>query len=117
MFNMKKIISCTVLCLFLVGCSFIPKKHDTALATSYVNLSLIMDEINCDEASSIETAIYSAVWMERYAEFRDDPQIKTVSKIITNLESAVDSSPAACERWINLTNIKMKTLKKVWSKR
>ena len=117
MINIKKTVVSIVLCLFLVGCTFMPKKHDPILAGSFVDLSISLEDASCEDQFSIEETIYIAKWMEKYAMFREDPQLKTVTSIIKNLEKASYTSEAACERWLHITNIKMKTLKKVWSKR
>ena len=119
---MKKLIIIAV--LFLSGCSTIdkikevwPRAHDPVMVGAYIDLDKHIDNINCKSTDSIVPAKTSATWLNKYAEFRGDPQRGSTKAIVDNLDKAQASNLTACDRWINLTKIRMKTIKEAWSDR
>lgn len=121
---MKKIFGAVVLVTVLTGCAAIdkvtslwPRDHDPALATTYINLQLSLETVNCADKSTFNQSLLVSDWLNRYATFRKDPQMVTTEAILSNLKKAVESGEVACKRYVNLANINMKTLNESWSKR
>lgn len=120
---MKNIIILTSM-LVLTGCSTIdtvkkywPRDHDSALVSKYVDLEVQLTKVNCETKEGFKQALEDADWLNRYSEFRNDPQKDTTKAIIDNLQKASTGSDTACKRWVNLTNINMKVIKKSWEGR
>jgi uncharacterized protein YceK len=120
--DMKKILLVTL--VLLSGCSSIdkvkeiwPRAHDPALASSMINLSVKLDAVNCKEKTGIEEARKDADWLNRYTEFRNDPQKVSTKGILDNLEKAKDANEAACNRWLNLSKTRIKIIQQAWSGR
>ena len=120
---MKIIISLSLITL-LSGCAVIdkvtqlwPRDHDSAMVSKYVDLATSLEKASCDNKSSFDEPIKLAEWLNKYSEFRSDPQTISTTNVVTNLKKAKESSEAACKRWMNLANINMKNLKESWSAR
>lgn len=110
--------------LLLAGCSTIasvqsiwPRDHDPALVSGYVQLQINLEKVDCNKKETFNQALLDADWLNRYAEFRDDPQKVSTKAVSDNLKKAYASGEAACKRWINLSNVSMKTIKDSWSGR
>lgn len=119
---MKTLISAVFLTLFLTSCSYLNvKKHDPALVSSYIMLKIAVEDVECIFPETIEDALYNSDYVKEYTLFVNDPQKQTIVNIVKDLELAldasIDNSINACNRFIKLTKLKMKSLDKVWSKR
>lgn len=122
---MKKIILIALTATVLTGCASTidkvkqvwPRAHDPALVTGFVNLQITLDNAKCDNKQSIAQAGIHADWLNRYAEFRNDPQKVSTKAILENLEKAAKSEAAVCQRWLNLSNTRMKVIQQAWSGR
>lgn len=119
-----RIVASLLLVLALSGCAVVdkvttlwPRDHDPALASGYVNLQLALERASCDDRISIVDSVFLADWINRYAQFRNDPQKDSTHLIFTNLNKAKESSEAACKRYLNLVNINMKIIQEAWSGR
>ena len=117
---MKKFILVPVFVL-LSGCAAVdkvkqvwPRAHDPALASSYISLGVKLDAIDCKNRTGIEEAVKEADWLNRYAEFRNDPQKVSTKGILDNLAKAKESNEQACARWINLSKTRMKIIQEAW---
>ena len=120
---MKHIIAVFSLSL-LTGCATIdnvknlwPRPHDPSLVAGYVNLQQTLNLVDCSNKETINAALEKADWLNKYTFFREDPHRNTTNSIVVNLNKAAASEEVACKRWINLTNINMKTLQKSWGSR
>ncbi|NBV28525.1 hypothetical protein EBS02_05860 [bacterium] len=116
-----KIILTIPLLLVLSGCAAVdkvkqvwPRDHDPALASSFINLSIKLDTINCSNKDGIEDSIKEADWINRYADFRSDPQKISTKAIHENLLKAKDSTEIVCQRWVNLSKTRMKIIQEAW---
>lgn len=121
---MKKLLAALILSTTLSGCAaiatiqaFWPRDHDPALVSGLVNLEMSLESVKCEEKNTFDIPLINADWLNRYTVLRGDPQKITTEAIFNNLKKAKESNDAACKRWINLTNINLKTLKGSWSKR
>jgi hypothetical protein len=94
-----------------------PRDHDPALVSGYINLQIVLEKASCDDRIGILDSIALADWINRYSEFRNDPQKDTTKLILNNLNKAKDASDAACKRYLNLANINMKIIQEAWSGR
>lgn len=119
-----KILALGFLLTLLSGCAVVdkvtqywPRDHDPAMVSKYVDLATSLEKVTCAEQSSLDEPIKLAEWLNKYSEFRADPQAVTTTNVVTNLKQAKDSSEAACKRWVNLANINMKNIKESWSAR
>lgn len=122
-----KIIVSMLLVASLTGCAAIdkvkqvwPRDHDSALVSSYVSLSIYLEKASCAKDSkenTLKEARLEADWLNRYAEFRNDPQKISTKAIVDNLEKAINSEAAACQRWLNLSKTRMKIIQEAWSGR
>ena len=120
---MKKIILITAV-LILSGCSTVdkvkemwPRPHDPVLVGNYIDLERYLENISCKSKESIEPAIYKADWLNRYAQFRKEPQRVSTKAILENLEKAKKAPELVCERWVTLSKTRMKIIKETWSGR
>lgn len=120
---MKKFLIISAVTL-LTGCAAVdkvkqiwPRDHDPALVSGYVNLQVALNKVDCTNKDTIEPAAKDADWLNRYAEFRKDPQQISTKGIVENLQKAKDGNEAACKRWINLSNTRMKIIQEAWSGR
>lgn len=117
---MKKIIIASLI-VFLSGCSTIekywPRPHDSALVATYVNVEVSIENANCSTKDGMDVAIKHADWLNRYATFRNDPQKDATKTLLENLQKAKAGNEAVCNRWINLSKISMKVIKKSWEGR
>lgn len=122
MLPMLLLTGCTA--LLLAGCSTIasvqsiwPRDHDPALVSGYIQLQINLEKVDCVKKDSFTQALADADWLNRYAEFRDDPQKVSTKAVLENLKKASQSGEVACKRWVNLSNISLKTIKESWSGR
>lgn len=122
---MKKFIVILAIAM-LPGCAVVskvsemwPRDHDAGLVTAYINLQTTLDNVDCENNKHfIAPAIANAKWLNAYAEFRTDPQRSTTKLVYENLIKAEKAdNPAVCKRWVNLTNINMKSIKNAWGNR
>ena len=120
---MKKLF---LLCMIvsLSGCAVVekvkqvwPRAHDPALVSGYVDLEGELSKVNCKEKETIKPAKSKAEWLNKYAEFRNDPQQISTKAIVDNLDKATTASEAVCDRWINLNKTRMSIIKEAWSGR
>ena len=119
---MKKLL--LILVLVLSGCSTIdkvkemwPKPHDPVMVGAYIDLEKHLEVISCKLKESIDPAIVKADWLNRYAEFRIEPQRVSTKAILENLEKAKKAPELVCERWVTLSKTRMKVIKESWSGR
>jgi hypothetical protein len=115
------LVSLTVL---LTGCATVdkvkemwPRAHDPVLVSNYIDLERNLDSINCKSKESLDPAILKADWLNRYAEFRREPQRVSTKAILENLEKAKKAPELVCERWVTLSKTRMKIIKETWSGR
>lgn len=120
---MKKFIIIPLLVL-LTGCTALdkvkqiwPRDHDPALVSGLITLSVKLDAVNCKAKTGIEEAKNDADWLNRYTEFRNDPQKVSTKGILDNLVKAKDANEAACNRWLNLSKTRIKIIQQAWSGR
>ena len=120
---MKKIILIAAV-LVLSGCATVdkviemwPRAHDPVLVGNYIDLERNLDSINCKVKESLDPAILKADWLNRYAEFRKEPQRVSTKAILENLEKAKKAPELVCERWVTLSKTRMKIIKETWSGR
>ena len=121
---MKKIIAALLLSTTLSGCATIayvssiwPKDHDPVMAGSFVSLSVVLDKASCSDKASLNDVRKEADWLNRYAEFRDDPQKVSTKAILDNIDKAMAAEGATCQRWVNLSKTRMKIIQQAWSGR
>lgn len=116
-----KLVIALITVIALSGCSTIekywPRDHDPAMVTKYVDLEVKLTKVDCASKEGFDGAIKDADWLNRYLNFRGDPQKDSAKLILDNLQKASTSSEAACKRWVNLTNINMNIVKKAWEGR
>ena len=119
---MKKLLLISV--LVLSGCTTIdkvkerwPRPHDPVMVSTYIDLEKHLESISCKSKESIDPAIDKANWLNRYAEFRLDPQRISTKAIVENLEKAKKAPELVCERWVTLSKTRMKIIKESWSGR
>lgn len=119
-----KVIASVLFVSLLSGCAVVdkvtqywPRDHDPAMVSKYVDLATSLEKASCDNQDSFNEPIKLAEWLNKYSEFRADPQTVSTTNVVTNLKKAKDSSEAACKRWLNLANINMKNIKESWSAR
>lgn len=120
---MKKLLILPLFAL-LTGCAVVdkvkqvwPRDHDPGLVSGYVSLSVKLDQVDCKQKTGIDEARQEADWLNRYAEFRNDPQKISTKGILDNLAKAKESNEAACQRWVNLSKTRMKIIQEAWSGR
>ena len=94
-----------------------PRLHDPVMVSVYVDLEKHLESISCKSKESIDPAIVKADWLNRYAEFRGEPQRVSTKAILENLEKAKKAPELVCERWVTLSKTRMKTIKESWSGR
>ena len=120
---MKKLF---LLCMIvsLSGCAVVekvkqvwPRAHDPALVSGYVDLESELSKVSCKEKETIKPAKSKAEWLNKYAEFRNDPQQVSTKAIVDNFDKATVASEAVCDRWINLSKTRMSIIKEAWSGR
>ena len=119
---MKKLL--LILVLVLSGCTTIdkvkemwPRPHDPVMVSVYVDLEKHLESISCKSKEGIDPAIVKADWLNRYAEFRGEPQRVSTKAILENLEKAKKAPELVCERWVTLSKTRMKIIKESWSGR
>lgn len=119
---MKKLLLLTV--VVLSGCSTVdkvkemwPRDHDPALVSNYVDLEKNLETVSCKTKENFDPAIQKADWLNRYAEFRKDPQRISTKAILENLEKAKKAPELVCDRWVTLSKTRMKIIKESWSGR
>lgn len=121
--GMKKIF--LVVSIFLLtGCSTVdkvkemwPRAHDPVMVGAYIDLEKHLEDISCKSKDSIEPASRKADWLNRYAEFRSEPQRVSTKAILDNLEKAKKAPELVCDRWVTLSKTRMKIIKESWSGR
>jgi len=121
---MKKIIAILLLSSTLSGCAAIatvkailPKDHDPGLVSGWVDLQIGLDKVQCTDKNTLLQAQVNADWLNRYAEFRNDPQKVSTKAIVDNLNKAQEGNEAVCQRWVNLSKTRMKIIQEAWSGR
>lgn len=121
--DMRKLLV-SVSILFLTGCSTVekvkemwPKPHDPVMVAAYIDLEKHLEGISCKSKESIDPVILKADWLNRYAEFRGEPQRVSTKAILDNLDKAKKAPELVCERWITLSKTRMKVIKESWSGR
>lgn len=119
-----KIIAALLIAVSLSGCAVVdkvkdywPRDHDPALVSMYINLDTLLEKASCDRQEQFGPIIEVADWINRYSEFRNDPQKVATKNVRDNLEKASTASEAVCKRYLNLTKINMKLVKDSWSDR
>jgi hypothetical protein len=110
--------------LLLSGCSTVdkvkemwPRAHDPVMVSTYIDLEKHLEEVSCKSKESIDPAILKADWLNRYTEFRGDPQRISTKAILENLEKAKKAPELVCDRWVTLSKTRMKIIKESWSGR
>ena len=119
---MKALILISV--VLLSGCSTVdkvkemwPRAHDPVMVSTYIDLEKQLEIVSCKSKESIDPAILKADWLNRYTEFRGDPQRISTKAILDNLEKAKKTPDMVCDRWISLSKTRMKVIKEAWSGR
>lgn len=110
--------------LVLSGCSTVdkvkemwPRAHDPVLVGNYIDLERALENVACKSKEGFDVAINKADWLNRYAEFRKEPQRISTKAILDNLEKAKKAPDLVCERWVTLSKTRMKIIKETWSGR
>jgi hypothetical protein len=110
--------------LLLSGCTTVdkvkemwPRAHDPVLVGNYIDLDLYLENVNCKTKDGFDSAIVKATWLNRYAEFRKEPQRVSTKAILENLEKAKKAPELVCDRWVTLSKTRMKIIKETWSGR
>lgn len=110
--------------LLLSGCSTVdkvkemwPRAHDPVMVSTYIDLEKHLEDVSCKSKESIDPAILKADWLNRYTEFRGDPQRISTKAILENLEKAKKAPELVCDRWVTLSKTRMKIIKESWSGR
>lgn len=121
--DMKKILI-AVSILLLTGCSTVdkvkemwPRPHDPVMVSAYVDLEKHLEGVSCKSKEGIDPALHKADWLNRYAEFRKEPQRVSTKAIVDNLEKAKKAPELVCDRWLMLSKTRMKIIKESWSGR
>ena len=121
--GMKKLFLLVSLFL-LTGCSTVdkvkemwPKPHDPVMVGAYIDLEKQLENISCKSKESIDPALGKSDWLNRYAEFRNEPQRVSTKAILDNLEKAKKAPELVCDRWVTLSKTRMKIIKESWSGR
>ena len=121
--DIKKILI-AVSILLLTGCSTVdkvkemwPRPHDPVMVSAYVDLEKHLEGVSCKSKEGIDPALQKADWLNRYAEFRLDPQRISTKAIVENLEKAKKAPELVCDRWVTLSKTRMKIIKESWSGR
>lgn len=121
--DMKKILI-AVSILLLTGCSTVdkvkemwPRPHDPVMVSAYVDLEKHLEGVSCKSKEGIDPALHKADWLNRYAEFRKEPQRVSTKAIVDNLEKAKKAPELVCDRWLTLSKTRMKIIKESWSGR
>lgn len=119
-----KILATILFTVTLTGCAVVdkvkdywPRDHDPALVSAYINLERELESASCTNQVGLISMVSIADWIDRYAQFRNDPQKIATNNIKVNLEKAANSSEAVCKRYLNLTKVNMKLIKESWSGR
>ena len=114
---MKKILLLTL--VLLSGCSSIdkvkemwPRAHDPVMVSKYIDLEKQLEDVSCKSKESIDPAMLKADWLNRYAEFRGEPQRISTKAILDNLAPEL-----VCDRWVTLSKTRMKIITESWSGR
>ena len=120
--DIRKLLLVTL--VLLTGCSTVekvkeiwPRDHDPAMVSAYIDLEKHLEDVSCKSKESIDPAMSKADWLNRYAEFRKDPQRISTKAILENLEKAKKAPELVCDRWVSLSKTRMKTIKESWSGR
>jgi len=110
--------------LLLAGCSTVdkvkemwPRAHDPVMVSTYTDLEKQLEVVSCKSKESFDPAMLKADWLNRYAEFRNDPQRISTKAILENLEKAKKAPELVCDRWVTLSKTRMKIIKESWSGR
>ena len=110
--------------LLLSGCSTVdkvkemwPRAHDPVMVSTYIDLEKHLDVVSCKSKETIDPAMLKADWLNRYAEFRGEPQRISTKAILENLEKAKKAPELVCDRWVSLSKTRMKIIKESWSGR
>lgn len=113
--------------LILQGCTAVavvkeywPRSHDPALMSSWVNVDLKLERLNCEnkDEAQFDATIADALWMGRYALARQDPQQQNANAIAENLTKAkTTKNVTVCKRWIELAKERQNILRKSWGSR
>ena len=121
--DMKKILI-AVSILLLTGCSTVdkvkemwPRPHDPVMVSVYVDLEKHLESVSCKSKEGFDPALQKADWLNRYAEFRKEPQRVSTKAIVDNLEKAKKAPELVCDRWLTLSKTRMKIIKESWSGR
>lgn len=120
-----KIVAALVIVTTLTGCAVVekvsaiwPRDHDSALVSGWVDLDIALTNANCKDKSTLDPAVSISDWLNRYAQFRNDPQQITTKLVNDNLNKAkATSNEIMCEKYVKLSIINMKTIKNSWSGR
>lgn len=120
---MKRLLVLSVL-VALAGCSTVkeywPRSHDPALMSSWVNVDLKLEKLNCEnkDENAFDNTIADALWMGRYALARQDPQQTNANAIADNVTKAKNTKNlTVCKRWIELARERQDILRKSWGSR
>lgn len=122
---MMKTINIIALALMLNGCTammaakqFLPRDHDPALASAYVNTKIGIESISCKDKTTWDSLEKNAQFLNEYAQFRNDPQKESTQGILDNIQKAkTTQSEKACDIWLDLVKQRLVVLNKAWSTR
>ena len=105
--SMKKLL---ILSLLLTGCSFImPVPHDPAEAKGLVDVKYNLENTTCSDRNW-KPLMDSAHWFTLYAQFKEDPQVKTVEAFEESLDKARVGSDAYCVATLKLAKTRLQVL-------
>ena len=122
---MKRLLIINILMMLLTGCTAIssvrhalPREHDPALAYGFVTTKIEVSKLDCKDKSKWERTIDGAIWLNSYAEFREDPQLENVKALVSDLNKANQAkTETSCKLWLDLANERIVVLNKVWGQR
>jgi hypothetical protein len=115
---MKKLT--LIAALLLTGCSFImPVPYDPAGGAALTDISIQLDKVSCidKEKNDWQKLVDDARWLDVHADWKQDPQAKTIDELYIAIQKARDGSTAYCDATIKLQKTRVKVLQKAWKGR
>ena len=114
-------ISTLVAILFLSGCSFLPKPHDSVLAGKFVDTKLAVNDLQCEikdnflqvffQQSQWRNALENSTYLKEYTSFRGDPQAQSAAALKDDIQKAFDTDKKIiCNHWLTLAKTRLTNL-------
>jgi hypothetical protein len=106
--------------LLLTGCSFImPVPYDPAGGAALTDIAIQLDKVSCidKEKNDWQKLVDDARWLNVQAEWKQDPQAKTIEELYIATQKARDGSEAYCEATLKLQKTRILVIEKAWKGR